>query len=62
MKEKDIVIKFDHVTKLYKLFKSDKKRLLSAFIKGIKYQEKRAVNDVSFEIERGESVALFGRN
>ena len=47
---------------MYKLFKSDKKRLLSAFIKGIKYQEKRAVNDVSFEIERGESVALFGRN
>lgn len=62
MKEKDIVIKFDHVTKMYKLFKSDKKRLLSFFIKSIKYTEKKAVNDVSFEIERGESVALFGRN
>ncbi len=64
MKEQkeDIVIKFNHVTKMYKLFKSDKKRLLYTFCKKIKYKEKRAVNDVSFKIKRGESVALFGRN
>ena len=61
-KNKDIVIKFDHVTKMYKLFKNDKKRLLYVFFKKIKYQEKRAVNDVSFKIHRGESVALFGKN
>jgi len=58
----DVVIKFDHVTKMYKLFKNDKKRLLYTFCKKIKYIEKRAVNDVSFEIKRGESVALFGKN
>lgn len=62
MENKDIVIKFDHVTKMYKLFKNDKKRLLYVFFKKIKYQEKRAVNDVSFKIHRGESVALFGKN
>lgn len=61
-KNKDIVIKFDHVTKMYKLFKNDKKRLLYVFCKKIKYQEKKAVNNVSFEIHRGESVALFGKN
>ena len=61
-KNKDIVIKFDHVTKMYKLFKNDKKRLLYVFCKKIKYQEKKAVNDVSFDIHRGESVALFGKN
>ena len=61
MKE-DVVIKFNHVTKMYKLFKSDKKRLLYTFCKKIKYMEKKAVNDVNFEIKRGESVALFGRN
>lgn len=60
--QKSIVIKFDHVTKIYKLFKNDKKRLLYTFCKKIKYKEKRAVNDVSFEIEKGETVALFGRN
>ncbi|MCI9178201.1 MAG: ABC transporter ATP-binding protein [Clostridia bacterium] len=61
-KQKDIVIKFDHVTKTYKLFKNDKKRLLYTFCKKIKYTEKRAVNDVTFKIHRGDSVALFGRN
>lgn len=47
---------------MYKLFKNDKKRLLYTFCKKIKYTEKKAVNDVNFEIKRGESVALFGRN
>ncbi len=61
-KQKDVVIKFDHVTKMYKLFKNDKRRLLYTFCKKIKFIEKKAVNDVSFEIKRGESVALFGRN
>ena len=59
---KEIVIKFKNVTKTYKLFKNDKKRLLYTFCKKIKYQEKRAVDDVSFNIEKGESVALFGKN
>ena len=62
MQEKDVVIEFDHVTKMYKLFKNDKKRFLSLVFKNIKYHEKKAVNDVSFQIRRGESVALFGRN
>ena len=47
MQEKDVVIEFDHVTKMYKLFKNDKKRFLSLFFKNIKYHEKKAVNDVS---------------
>ncbi|MCI9087074.1 MAG: ABC transporter ATP-binding protein [Clostridia bacterium] len=61
MKE-EIVIRFNHVTKMYKLFKNDKKRLLYTFCKKIKYKEKKAVNDVSFEIKKGEAVALLGRN
>lgn len=61
-KSKDIVIRFNQVTKTYKLFKNDKKRLLYTFCKKIKFTEKKAVNHVSFEISRGESVALFGRN
>lgn len=62
MHEKDVSIEFNHVTKMYKLFKNDKKRFLALFFKNIKYYEKKAVNEVSFKIESGESVALFGRN
>ncbi len=62
MDNKEVVIEFKNVTKLYKLFKNDKKRLLHTFFKRIKYKEKRAVNDVSFQIRRGEAVALFGKN
>lgn len=58
----ETVIEFKNVTKRYKLFKNDKKRLLSTFFKNIKFIEKRAVDDVSFQIKRGEAVALFGRN
>ena len=58
----ETVIKFSNVTKIYKLFKNDKKRLLYTFCKKIRYQEKTAVDNVDFEIKRGESVALFGKN
>ncbi|MBR1653877.1 MAG: ABC transporter ATP-binding protein [Clostridia bacterium] len=61
MKEEN-VIEFKNVSKIYKLFKSDKKRLLSLLDKRIKYTEKKAVDDVSFKIKRGESVAIFGKN
>ncbi len=59
---KDIVIRFTGVTKRYKLYKSEKKRLIGAFFKGVPYIEKYANKDISFEIERGEAVAFFGKN
>lgn len=58
----EVVIEFKNVTKRYKLFKNDKKRLLALFFKNIKYKEKKAVNNVSFKIHKGETVALFGKN
>lgn len=59
---KDTVIEFKNVTKIYKLYKNDKNRLLGVFIKKIKYNEKRAVDNVTFKINRGEAVAIFGKN
>lgn len=56
------VIEFKKVSKTYKLYKNDKRRLLGIFFKNIPYKEKKAVNDVSFDIKRGESVAIFGKN
>ncbi len=58
----DVVIKFNNVSKVYKLYSSTRKRLVGIFLKKVKYKTKRAVDSVSFEIERGDSVALFGKN
>lgn len=64
-KEKNMgknVIEFKEVSKVYKLYKNDKRRLLGIFFKKIPYKEKKAVNNVSFNIKRGEAVAIFGKN
>jgi len=58
----DVIVEFKNVSKIYKLFKNDKYRFMSVFSKKVPYKEKKAVNDVSFQIERGEAVALFGKN
>lgn len=60
--QEDVVIKFTDVTKTYRLYKNEKARLMSLIFKRVKYTPKQAVNNISFEIKRGESVALFGRN
>ncbi len=62
MSSGNAVVSFNHVRKQYKLFKNDRQRFLSLFIPGIKPLIKEAVNDVSFTIEKGESVAFFGSN
>ena len=59
---KENVIEFKNVSKIYKLYKNDKKRLISLFYSGVHHTEKKAVKDVSFSIKRGESVAIFGKN
>lgn len=60
---KQIAIDFKNVTKKYRLYDSDKKRLLGIFFKKrFKGVEKLANNNVSFLIKQGESVAILGRN
>ena len=56
------VIQFDHVSKVYKLYKDSRQRFRAIFLKSIKPVIKNSINDVSFSIEKGETVALFGRN
>lgn len=58
----EAVIEFKNVSKIYKLYKNDKQRFKAIFFKKTPHKEKKAVNNVSFSIKRGESVALFGRN
>ena len=63
IKNKDnVVIRFDNVTKEYKLYKSDKARFKAMFSSRVPYKKKKAVNNLSFEVKKGEGLALIGRN
>ena len=63
IKNKDnVVIRFDNVTKEYKLYKSDKARFKAMFSSRVPYKKKKAVNNLSSEVKKGEGLALIGRN
>lgn len=56
------IISFKNVTKRYKLYKNDRARFLSLFTSKVRYKENKAVDNMSFDIQKGEGVALIGRN
>ncbi len=62
MSEKEVVIAFREVTKEYKLFKSDKARFKALFSKKVPHKVNKAVKSMSFEVHRGEALALLGHN
>lgn len=63
MKQEDMIaVKFKNVSKRYKLFKNEKDRLISFFNDKIKYKTKQSLDNISFDIKKGESVAFFGKN
>lgn len=55
-------ISFRNVTKTYTLYKNDKMRFRAIFFKNVQGKKNNAISNVSFDIEPGEMVALFGRN
>ncbi|MBQ9487954.1 MAG: ABC transporter ATP-binding protein [Selenomonadaceae bacterium] len=60
----DIVIKAEHLSKIYKIYENDIDRLKETFHPFHKRYSKDffALQDVSFEIRRGENVGLVGKN
>ena len=60
----DIVIKAEHLSKIYKIYEKNIDRLKEAFHPFHKRYSKDffALQDVSFEIRRGENVGLVGKN
>ena len=56
------IITFDNVSKEYILYKSDQERFRALFIKPRHPKINKALNGVSFEISRGESVGIIGDN
>ena len=63
--EREVVIRFDDVTKTYRLYKNDRERFFSVFW-GKKRREQipcvNANDHLSFEVRRGEAVAFLGKN
>lgn len=60
----DIVIKAENLTKIYKIYEKNIDRLKETFHPFHKRYSRDffALNDVSFEIRRGENVGLIGKN
>lgn len=61
----EIVIKANKISKMYKLYKSNSDRVKEAFsfIKKKKYHKDfYALNNISFEVKKGESLGIIGRN
>lgn len=62
MKQGDVVIHFNRVVKQYKLYKQKKWRLVDSLFGTKRYTLKTATDHVSFQVARGESVAILGLN
>ncbi|KFI96915.1 polysaccharide ABC transporter ATP-binding protein [Bifidobacterium stellenboschense] len=66
MSDGDVVLRVDHVSKSFRLPTEQATGLKMAFLnwtKGIKgYTEQHVLNDISFEVHRGDFFGIVGRN
>ena len=60
----DSIIQFQNVTKTYRLHTSPVDRVKEVFhpLKKVYHQHFNAITDISFDINRGETVGIVGRN
>ena len=58
----DVVIAFENVSKEYILYKNDQERFRALFFKPRHPKINRALDHVTFEVKRGESVGFIGDN
>lgn len=60
----DVVFQVRNVSKVFEMYSRPVHRLFQTLFAGHKrfYQEFRALNDISFDIRRGESVGIIGKN
>lgn len=60
--DKNIAINFENVCKNYKLYKKNSNTILTSIFFSKDIKEKTVLKNVSFQIKKGESVALIGKN
>ena len=60
----DTAIKIDNVSKIYKLYNSPEDRLKESLhpLRKKYHQDFYALNDVSFDVKKGETVGIIGKN
>ena len=60
----DYAIRVKDVSKMYKLYNRNRDRVMDAFglSKEPRYREHYALNELSFDVERGETVGIIGTN
>ncbi len=60
----DIAIRVKNITKAYQIYDKPQDRLKQSLWRGRKqfYHEFKALDDVSFEVKKGETVGIIGRN
>jgi len=60
----DIAIRVQNITKAYQIYDKPQDRLKQSLWRGRKqfYREFKALDDVSFEVKKGETVGIIGRN
>ena len=57
---KDIAIRVDHLSKVYKLYHKPSDRLKETLGMKVPVREHYALDDVSFDVYRGETVGIIG--
>ncbi len=60
--EGEPIIIFDEVTKVYTLYRSSREQFYALFHNSKRFKRHTALDHVSFTINKGESVAIIGRN
>ena len=60
----DVVISLKNIGKCYEMYRKPFHRLWQTLCRGKRrfYEEFCALNDISFDIQRGECVGIIGRN
>ena len=60
--EEKPIISFKNVSKVYTLYRNSREQFCALFYDSKKFKKHMALENVSFDIKKGESVAIIGRN